>query len=29
LYGDTKYKEAIAYLRTVSDFDYRTYLARL
>lgn len=29
LYGDTKHKEAIAYLRTVSDFDYRTYLARL
>jgi glutamine synthetase len=29
LYGDTKYKEAIKYLRTVSDFDYRTYLARL
>ncbi|WP_416065809.1 glutamine synthetase family protein [Rhizobium sp. ZK1] len=29
LYGDTKYKEAITHLRTVSDFDYRTYLARL
>ncbi len=29
LYGDTKRKEAIAYLRTVSDFDYRTYLPRL
>jgi glutamine synthetase len=29
LYGDTKRKEAIAYLRTVSSFDYQTYLARL
>jgi glutamine synthetase len=29
LYGDTKYKEAIIYLRTVSDFDYRTYLPRV
>jgi glutamine synthetase len=29
LYGDTKRKEAIAYLRTVSDFDYQTYLPRL
>jgi glutamine synthetase len=29
LYGDTKHKEAITHLRTVSDFDYRTYLARL
>jgi len=29
LYGDTKRKEAITYLRTVSDFDYRTYLSRL
>ncbi|MGF9562514.1 glutamine synthetase family protein [Neorhizobium sp. JUb45] len=29
LYGDTKRKEAIAYLRTVSDFDYRTYLPRV
>jgi glutamine synthetase len=29
LYGDTKHKEAIRYLRTVSDFDYRTYLPRL
>ena len=29
LYGDTKRKEAIGYLRTVSDFDYRTYLPRL
>ena len=29
LYGDTKYKEALAYLRTVSDFDYRTYLPRI
>ena len=28
LYGDTKRKEAITYLRTVSDFDYQTYLAR-
>jgi glutamine synthetase len=29
LYGDTKRKEAIAYLRTVSDFDYQTYLPRI
>lgn len=29
LYGDTKHKEAICYLRSVSDFDYRTYLPRL
>ncbi|MDO1581602.1 glutamine synthetase family protein [Rhizobium oryzicola] len=29
LYGDTKRKEAITYLRTVSDFDYRTYLTRI
>ncbi|WP_047464563.1 glutamine synthetase family protein [Rhizobium rhizogenes] len=29
LYGDTKRKEAILHLRTVSDFDYRTYLPRL
>ncbi|MGZ9721070.1 glutamine synthetase family protein [Rhizobium miluonense] len=29
LYGDTKRKEAIRYLRSVSDFDYRTYLPRL
>ena len=29
LYGDTKHKEAIRYLRSVSDFDYRTYLPRL
>lgn len=29
LYGDTKRKEAIRHLRTVSDFDYRTYLPRL
>ncbi|XUM48610.1 glutamine synthetase family protein [Rhizobium sp. YTU87027] len=29
LYGDTKRKEATTYLRTVSDFDYRTYLPRL
>ncbi|MEZ2220682.1 glutamine synthetase family protein [Rhizobium sp. RCC_161_2] len=29
LYGDTKHKEAISHLRTVSDFDYRTYLPRL
>lgn len=29
LYGDTKRKEALTYLRTVSDFDYQTYLARL
>ncbi|MFK0335416.1 glutamine synthetase family protein [Rhizobium sp. NPDC090275] len=29
LYGDTKRKEAITHLRTVSDFDCRTYLPRL
>ena len=29
LYGDTKRKEALAHLRTVSDFDYQTYLPRL
>jgi glutamine synthetase len=29
LYGDTKRKEAITYLRAVSDFDYRTYLPRI
>ncbi|CDN47116.1 glutamine synthetase family protein [Neorhizobium galegae] len=29
LYGDTKRKEAISYLRTVSDFDYQTYLPRI
>ncbi len=29
LYGDTKRKEAITHLRTVTDFDYRTYLPRL
>lgn len=29
LYGDTKRKEAITYLRTVSDFDYKTYLPRI
>lgn len=29
LYADTKRKEAITYLRTVSDFDYQTYLARI
>ncbi|MGD9477198.1 glutamine synthetase family protein [Shinella sp. G-2] len=29
LYGDTKRKEAIQYLRTVSDFDYQTYLPRI
>ncbi len=29
LYGDTKRKEAVAYLRTVSDFDYQTYLPRI
>jgi glutamine synthetase len=29
LYGDTKRKEAITYLRTVSDFDYQTYLSRI
>lgn len=29
LFGDTKRKEAIASLRTVSDFDYQTYLPRI
>jgi glutamine synthetase len=29
LYGDTKRKEAITYLRTVSSFDYQTYLPRI
>lgn len=29
LYGETKHKEALGHLRTVSDFDYRTYLPRL
>ncbi|MCQ1850072.1 glutamine synthetase family protein [Neorhizobium galegae] len=29
LYGDTKRKEAVTYLRTVSDFDYQTYLPRI
>ncbi|MGK6317516.1 glutamine synthetase family protein [Neorhizobium sp. DT-125] len=29
LYGNTKRKEAIIYLRTVSDFDYQTYLPRV
>lgn len=29
LYGDTKRKEAITYLRTVSSFDYETYLPRI
>ena len=29
LYADTKRKEALTHLRTVSDFDYRTYLPRL
>ena len=29
LYGDTKRKEAITFLRTVSDFDYQTYLPRI
>lgn len=29
LYADTKRKEALAHLRTVSDFDYATYLPRL
>ena len=29
LYGETKHKEALSHLRTVSDFDYRTYLPRL
>ena len=29
IYGDTKRKEAMAYLRTVSSFDYQTYLPRI
>ncbi len=29
LYADTKRKEALTYLRTVSDFDYQTYLPRI
>jgi glutamine synthetase len=29
LYADTKRKEAITFLRTVSDFDYKTYLPRI
>jgi glutamine synthetase len=29
LYGDTKRKEALAHLRAVTDFDYRTYLPRI
>ena len=29
LFADTKRKEAITFLRTVSDFDYRTYLPRI
>lgn len=29
LYGDTKRKEAITFLQTVSDFDYQTYLPRI
>ncbi len=29
LYADTKRKEAIAFLTTVSDFDYQTYLPRI
>ncbi|MDB5555869.1 MAG: Glutamate--putrescine ligase [Rhizobium sp.] len=29
LYADTKRKEAITYLRSVSDFDYKTYLPRI
>ncbi|HEX5933394.1 MAG TPA: glutamine synthetase family protein [Pseudorhizobium sp.] len=29
LFGDTKRKEAVAHLRAVSDFDYRTYLPRI
>ncbi len=29
LYGDTKRKEAIVYLKTISDFDYQTYLPRI
>lgn len=29
LYGDTKRKEAVTFLRTVSDFDCQTYLPRI
>ncbi len=29
LYGVTKRKEALLYLKTISDFDYQTYLPRL
>jgi len=29
LYAGTKRKEALTYLRTVSDFDYKTYLPRI
>ena len=29
LYADTKRKEAITFMRTVSDFDYKTYLPRI
>lgn len=29
LYADTKRKEALTFLRTVSDFDYKTYLPRI
>lgn len=29
LFADTKEKEAIHFLRTVSDFDYKTYLPRI
>ena len=29
IYGDTKRKEAITFLRTVSSFDYQTYLPRI
>lgn len=29
LFADTKRKEATIFLRTVSDFDYQTYLARI
>ncbi|MDO6965342.1 glutamine synthetase family protein [Rhizobium alvei] len=29
LFADTKRKEALTFLRTVTDFDYRTYLARI
>lgn len=29
LYADTKRKEALTFMRTVSDFDYKTYLPRI